>query len=356
MSIKRGTLSNLEQAQAIASCRSCRLPAERLIPILSLGNLYVSNFIEAGASLNSYPRVPLDLLLCDESLGGCGLVQLKYTTPSPWMYQQYWYRSGTNTSMRKALAEITAQASQVAHLSAGDAVLDIGCNDGTLLRSYRTEGILRAGFEPAGHLLPEASQGTHQILPTYFNFKDFSRAFPRQRAKIITSIAMFYDLDDPHQFARDIVHSLDPEGLWVIQMSYLPLMLERNAFDNICHEHLEYYSLGSLKRLLDPHDLRIADAHLNDVNGGSFRVLVGHRQARLHGDPAAQQRVRALEDSESGLRLSDRRVYEGFAHRVSEIKDQLYQFISGEVKKGKRVFVYGASTKGNTLLKSLKLK
>jgi hypothetical protein len=348
--MERENSPTLKQAKAVTACRSCRRPVEQLVPILSLGNLYVSNFVEASASLDSYPRVPLDLLLCDELVGGCGLVQLKHTTPSAWMYQQYWYRSGTNASMRRALAEITAQGEQAAHLSAGEMVLDIGCNDGTLLRSYRTDGILRAGFEPAAHLLPEASQGTHQIVPAYFNFKDFNRTFPNRRAKIITSIAMFYDLDDPHRFAQDIVQSLDPEGLWIIQMSYLPLMLERNAFDNICHEHLEYYSLGSLKHLLEPHDLRIVDVNLNEVNGGSFRLLVGHRQARLHEDPAAQQRVKVLEDSESRLRLSDRKVYEEFAHRVSGIKDRLHQFISSEVKKGKKVFVYGASTKGNTLL------
>jgi len=204
------------------------------MPILSLGELYVSNFVDAAARPDSNLKVPLELVLCDVEAGGCGLLQLRHTAPASWMYQQYWYRSGMNASMRKALADVAEKAEHFIRLSAEDLVLDVGCNDGTLLRSYRTQGLIRVGFEPASNLVADASRGTDRIIPAYFNPEDFDKAFPGRRAKIVTSIAMFYDLEDPHRFTDGIVRCMAPEGIWVLQMSYLPSMLEKNAFDNIC--------------------------------------------------------------------------------------------------------------------------
>jgi len=329
-------------------CRSCRLPAEKFIPVLSLGPLYVSNFVEAPSE--ACHQAPLELVLCDVAQEGCGLVQLKHTTPPQWMYQQYWYRSGMNEGMRKALAEICGQAEGFVRPSAGEIVLDIGCNDGTLLRSYRTGGLIRVGFEPAANLVPEASAGTDRILPNYFNSGDFEKAFPGRKAKIITSVAMFYDLEDPNHFTADIVRCLDENGVWIIQMSYLPLMLERNAFDNVCHEHLQYYALLPLRRLLQAHGLRVADVELNEVNGGSFRILICHEKEKGLRFPGGEHRVRAMEESERALGLCSPAVYREFAARVENIKDRLVGFIREEDRRGRKIYVYGASTKGNTLL------
>ncbi len=162
---------------------------------------------------------------------------------------------------------------------------------------------------------------------------------------------MFYDLDEPNKFVSDIVQCLDKDGVWIIQMSYLPLMLETNAFDNICHEHLEYYSLLSLENLLKRHNLEVFDIELNDVNGGSFRVYVKHAGSRrINGAKGAQERLVRQRGYELKLGLNNKKIYEEFSSRVESIKDKLTSFIKNEVAKGKKVYVYGASTKGNTLL------
>jgi len=329
-----------------STCRSCG--SNKLIFILSLGDQYVSNFVDSGP-LDEYPHAPLELVLCDSSSGGCGLVQLRHTVSPELMFRQYWYKSMVNESMRMALADICRSAESRAELKAGDLVIDIGCNDGTLLRSYSVTGLKRVGFEPAKNLQKDARVGTTKIINDFFNHQAFSSHFPDETAKVVTSIAMFYDLENPNEFVQDILKCLAPDGLWVIQMSYLPSMLEQNAFDNICHEHLEYYSLMAIEHLLKKHGLRVVDVELNDVNGGSFRLYVSRAQGGRSWTEGTK-RVKELEERERVLGLHKRDVYEAFARRVQELKTKLVTFINQESRAGKKVYVYGASTKGNTLL------
>lgn len=321
------------------TCRSCG--AASLVTVLELGDHYVSNFVESSDG-QQLPRAPLELILCQQ----CSLLQLRHTTPSEWLYRQYWYKSGVNASMRAALADVAARAEEVAGVRPGSSVLDIGCNDGTLLRSYRTPGIRRVGFEPAENLVREAEDGTERIINDFFH----AAAVAGEKFRVITSIAMFYDLEHPNAFVADVVRCLDEEGVWVIQMSYLPLMLSQNAFDNICHEHLEYYSLTSLRPLVERHRLALLDVETNDVNGGSFRIYVTHAGSRLKAREGAGDRLQRMLSEEARLGLTERRVYEEFARRVSRIRDKVCRFVRAEVRKGKKVSVYGASTKGNTLL------
>ena len=253
-------------------CRVCGSP--NLESVLSLGNQFISNFVDSAGE-EAY-TAPLELVLCNRKTGGCGLVQLKHTVPRDLLYRQYWYKSGINQSMRNALADITDKIEKKVSLSQGDIALDIGCNDGTLLRSFRTKGLVLAGFEPATNLIPEAQVGTSKIINDFFGAGAFHREFDSRKAKVITAIAMFYDLEDPNVFVSDLKQILDESGICVIQQNYLPSMLESNAFDNIGHEHLEYYSLLSLEYLLGLHGLETFDVGLNDVNGGSFRVYVKH--------------------------------------------------------------------------------
>jgi len=225
-------------------------------------------------------------------------------------------------------------------------VLDIGCNDGTLLRSYKSK-VKLVGFEPASNLIHEAEEGTDLIINNFFSFFEFAQHFLGERIKVITSIAMFYDLEDPNSFVTDIVNCLDQSGIWVIQMAYLIPMLELNAFDNIVHEHLEYYSLKSLKNLLESHGLEIFDVELNDVYGGSFRVFVKNKN---NSQIQIQNSVDELLAREERFGLSEKQTYLDFAKRVNSIKDELYDFINQENSNGKIIYVCGASTKGNALL------
>lgn len=332
------------EVTARSTCRSCDSP--NLDQAMNLGNLYVSNFPDAPES-GLWPRVPLELLLCRT----CGLVQLRHTTPGEWLYRNYWYKSGVSATMRVALADVAAKATRFAGLDHGDGVLDIGCNDGTLLRSYRTEGIRRTGFEPAANLIPEAAVATGRIVNDFFT----AQPLLGERFHIITSIAMFYDLEDPNAFVADVASVLIQEGVWIIEMHYLPQILARNAFDAICHEHLEYYSLATLEPLLERHGLIVADAEINSANGGSLRVYVVHRGAPAASVPARRARVEALRIRERSAQLSCLRTYKEFGERVLRIRQRVYQFIQSERERGLEVSAYGASTKGNTLLQVFEL-
>jgi hypothetical protein len=203
----------------------------------------------------------------------------------------------------------------------------------------------------------ESRKHATEIVVDYFTHENFEKSAAKgKKAKVVTSIAMFYDLEDPNSFVADVAKVMDDEGLWIIQMSYLPLMLEQLAFDNICHEHLEYYSLESLKFLLDRHGLVIVDAEMNDVNGGSFRVFVRKSKAtpeKFATAPyrdVARMRVAQMLEYEKGLNLTDPATYHAYYQAMEKLKAETMAFVKAEKAKGKKIWGYGASTKGNTLL------
>ena len=340
----------MSKTQKVKARTTCRISGEKLVPLFSLGRLYLSDFIEHKET-PTYEPVELDLSLAPTS----GLVQLQHTVPSDILYRKYWYKSGTNATMTNELMGIAKKAQEMMSLKEGDVFLDIGCNDGTLFR-FVEKNLVRIGFDP-NDFKTESSKHADLIINNYFNAKEYQKTkYGRKKAKIITSIAMFYDLDDPGSFVHDIRKTLDKDGLWIIQMSYLPLMLKQLAFDNICHEHLEYYGLKSLQYLLRKHALQIVDCELNDINGGSFRVYIRHANA----DPAtfatapyrdvARMRVDSILEYEKSLGLQKKKIYMDFWKEINSLKKQTVDFIKKEKRKGKTIWGYGASTKGNTLL------
>jgi len=332
-------------SKKIKVCRVCG--SKKIISLLSLGNLYVSNFVDSQEDRKKFLKQPLKLVLCDPDVGGCGLVQLQHTFSAELLYRNYWYRSGINRSMTEALADVVQKTEKIVKPKSGDYVIDIGSNDATLFRFYKTAGLHLVGFEPATNLIPYAKKicPSGEYINDFFSFKAWQKKYGNKKAKIITAIAMFYDLDNPNEFIANIVKCLDERGVFVIQMNYLPSMLQQNAYDNICHEHLEYYSLKSLNNLLKRHNLEVFDVELNDVNGGSFRTYIQHKGYRPKSN-----RVRKLEKFEEELNLSSKKTYQAFASRILVLKKKLYNFIRKETKAGKKIYVYGASTKGNTLL------
>lgn len=319
----------------IDACRICG--SRNLRPILDLGNIHISGFPAPGEA--DPPAIPLEMLLCE---GECGLVQLRHTTDPELLYRTYYYRSGVNQTMRDALRNITESAERLQPLEAGDVVVDIGSNDNTLLKSYTVPGLRRIGFEPSRNIGAEAARDRDiEVINDYFS----ARPELAGKASVITSIAMFYDLDDPHAFVRDIASTLEPEGLWVLQLAYLRSVLERNGFDGICHEHLSYYSLRTLEYLLGQHGFQAVDAELIDLNEGSIRIYV--RRAGV-GEPSA--RLQELRDQEAALGFDTVRPYQEFRDRVDSIKRRMLELLRGAAAEGKTVHGYGASTKGNTLL------
>jgi len=332
--------------------QTCRVCDGELDPVLSLGDMYVSDFPAPGDPDGTL--APLDMVICRR----CRLVQLRHTVSGEVMYRNYWYRSGTNQTMRDALADIAHKAETLIHLKPGDAVLDIGCNDGTLLAAYDTGSITRIGFDPAENLAQYSRQIADHLVVGFFD-ADVVEATPELRGvrpKIVTSIAMFYDLEEPRKFVSDVRRVMDPNGLWIVQMSWLPLMLREHELGNLCHEHLEYYSLHSFEYLLRLEGFEVVDVEINSVNGGSIRAYIRQKSAdpEAFGDATYRQlavsRVQAIRDQEVSLQLADNAPYEEFAFWAERIKNDVVSFIRSQVRDGKRVYVYGASTKGNTVL------
>lgn len=320
--------------------------------LLSLDNLYVSDFLND----NEKPRggkYPMDIVL-DKTINA---PRLKTVAPSGVMYGKYWYRSGINNSMKIELQNIVETIKSRFKLVENDIWLDIACNDGTLL-SFVPKTCIRVGIDPADSTyVQESKQHANAIIQDYFSLNAWQKTpFGKQKAKIITSIAVFYDLDNPIEFVNDIKKVLDKDGLWVLQLSYTPLMLKQLAFDNICHEHVYYYSVENLKILFEKCDMEIVDVELNDVNGGSFRVFVMNKEGdkTKYGTAplrdVASYRVNSLLQYENSLNLASPETWNNFKLRIDALKNQVVSFIREEKNKGKTIWGYGASTKGNTLL------
>ena len=331
------------------SCRICG--SKNLTSILNLGDQYFANYSPKSNDVVPFQeKIPLELVRCDKSIDpkSCGLVQLRHTTPPNLMYDRYFYRSGINQTMTNNLNEIAKQAISKIKLNPNDIVIDIGCNDGTLLQNYKELPIRSVGFDPAKNMVQFSKQTGATIITEFFSAEEFIKNYGSEKAKIITSIAMFYDLEDPNQFVDDISKILHPDGIWILELSYLPLMLSQNAFDTIVHEHLEYYHLDALEFLLSKFNLKVVDIQLNDINGGSFRVIVQHKEKSI--DNKSLQHITELREKEKNLNLSTNQPFDDFIIKINDEKDKLVTFIKTEVSAGKTIHCYGASTKGNTLL------
>lgn len=330
-----------QSKQSLENCRVCG--SKNIVEVLSLGSQYISDFVKSGEEGH---KADLVLGMCEQ----CRLVQLTSEIVSPeLLYRNYWYRSGVNQTMQDALADISKSADRIVGLKTGDTVVDIGSNDGTLLRSYQVPGIVKIGFEPAKNLVEEGSKGGNTIINNFFSAKEYV-AKSKDKAKVITAIAMFYDLVDPNSFVHDAADCLDENGIFIIQMAYQPLMLELNAFDNICHEHVEYYSLKSLEYLLKRHGLEVFDVELNDVNGGSFRVYIRHVGSKIGQSEQSMHDLEQLRSKEESDHSNELQAYVEFNDRIALLKEKTIEFVKAAIEKGQKVFAYGASTKGNTLL------
>lgn len=320
--------------------------------IVELGKHYVSDFIKSEADYESREKYSLDLEL-DKEIGAARLTEV---APSNTMWGKYWYRSGINATMTRELGDIVKEIASRIKSQPGDIWLDIACNDGTLLKQV-PHGYIRIGIDPADDTFKEESSKHGVIIQDYFSEAAYKRSTATDKASVITTIAMFYDLLDPHPFIEDINKVLDDNGVWVLQLSYTPLMIEQLAFDNICHEHAYYYSLNSLQKLFAKHDLKIVDCSLNDVNGGSFRVYVQKNIADITSfgtsplRDVCNFRVQSILNYENThFNIGSPIVWKQFMNRIEDLKTQTVNFIKEAKAQGKVVCGYGASTKGNTLL------
>ncbi len=331
------------------TCRVCGSP--HLAPVLSLGDQRIAGaFAEPGGDQPVQRAIPLELVRCDmtQDQDACGLIQTRHTVPGSILYHSYWYRSGVNRTMTENLHAIAREAEAIAGLTPGDLVIDIGCNDGTLLDGYGAAGLRCLGFDPSDVTRYAIEKG-YEVVRDFYSYEQLRARHPDRKAKVVTSIAMFYDLEDPRAFVADVAAALAEEGLWVMELHYLPTMLEMNSFDAIVHEHLEYYSLAVIERLVTEAGLEIVRGETNDVNGGSIRLFIGRAGKRTISadDDRALQRLRIREFE---LELDAPAPYERFRAGAERVRDELADLCRRLVAEGKTIHVYGASTKGNTIL------
>lgn len=327
----------------IQHCRVCG--NKDLEHVLDLGSQSLT-----GVFLNSKLEVeeigPLQLVKCINFESSCGLVQLKHSFEPTKMYgDNYGYRSGLNQSMVQHLGEKVHRISQKITLVSSDLVLDIGSNDGTTL-SFYDHGLIRVGIDPTANKFREYYNDNVIVLSDFFSAKLFKQKFKSKKAKVVTSFSMFYDLEDPVSFAQDVYEILSDDGIWIFEQSYLPTMIEKNSFDTICHEHIEYYALKQIKWIVEKSHMKIIDVEFNDINGGSFSITA----AKIDANYSEYEDLGKLLNDEEEAGFNDITRYKEFELEVKKTAKQLKSFVQDQINNKKSVAFLGASTKGNVIL------
>ena len=330
--------------KTISKCRICG--SEHLASVMALGEQALTGVFPHSRS-EKITTGPVELVKCS-GVGGCGLVQLKQSYDLSEMYgMNYGYRSGLNASMVRHLHSKVAKILTLDVLEPGDLVIDIGSNDATTLRAYPENNFQLVGIDPTGIKFSSYYPKEIALIAEFFSADVVAKTLSGKKAKVITSFSMFYDLEDPIAFAREIEASLSDDGVWIFEQSYLPAMLRINSFDTICHEHLEFYALKQINWITDKAGLKVLDVEFNDVNGGSFSITAAKISSKHQ--PNSEWLNKILED-EVALGLDSTRAFDGFKIRVEEARIALMSFLREAKQNGKRVCGLGASTKGNVLL------
>ncbi len=336
----------------LKSCKVCG--SNNLTDVFSLAPQFLSaTFVEDNSEEGDLAsvKVPLTLTLCDTNANpnGCGLLQLREEVKGDLLYRRYFYRSSTNSTMVADLKDVVDDISSQVILNEGDIVVDIGANDCTMIQFY-PETVKRVGVEPAKNIDWKDVDPSVSIINDYFSAKAFEAALPNTKVKAFSCCAMFYDLPDPNSFVADIKKLMASDGIWCIQLSYLPLMIKNMNFYDICHEHLSYYSLKSLSHLMQRNGLHIFDASTNEVNGGSLRVFVTHIENEKFLNENNSSNIRNLVLEEEKMELEKPQTFLNYYEEMSSLSQKVKSYFDSELDKGNKIVGLGASTKGNILL------
>lgn len=336
-----------EPYQEITACRVCG--NTDLEMILDLGNQSLTGVFPSSAD-ESVTSGPLQLVKCitNEANEACGLVQLRHSYSIDEMYgDNYGYRSGLNLSMVDHLKSIVGDILDRIAIEPGDLIIDIGSNDGTLLGFYPSGSATLVGIDPTAQKFKDYYPDHVRVMPEFFSSEAVKTQFGERKAMAVTSISMFYDLEQPLEFAGNVHEILADEGIWVLEQSYLPTMVEMNAYDTVCHEHVEYYALKQIKWIADRVGFKIVDVGLNTVNGGSFAVTLAKSASRHEENTTV---VEEMLGRELALGLGTLVPYRQFAKRVEDHRDELRSLIQSIKTRGESIVGLGASTKGNVVL------
>ncbi len=328
----------------IANCRICG--NSDLVEVLDLGVQALTGVFPRSPT-EAVTSGPLKLVKCMGDVAVCGLVQLQHTYEVTELYgDNYGYRSGLNASMVEHLRGKVRKILSRAALERDALVIDIGSNDATTLKAYPGGVGTLVGIDPTGAKFSAYYPPSIRLIPDFFSSARIRDTFGNRKAAIVTSFSMFYDLENPLDFMHEVCKVLADDGLWVFEQSYMPTMLERNSYDTVCHEHLEYYALRQISWMAERADLKILDVEFNDINGGSFSVVAAKAGSAHVPAPSVGEAFRA----ESALGLDTLGRYRAFSRRVSDSRDALRAFVDDARHLGQSVAALGASTKGNVIL------
>ena len=323
---------------------NCRISGDsNLINVLNLGDQFLTGVFPKKKSAE-ITKGPLELVWSPKSQ----LLQLGHCFDLNEMYgENYGYRSGLNQSMVSHLTNKIRNLEKYLDLKSGDIVIDVGSNDATSLKAFETTGLKKIGVDPTGEKFSHFYKNDTKLIIDFFPSSSLNTELNGKQAKLITSIAMFYDLEDPIEFAKSIHESLTSDGIWHFEQSYMPSMLRLNSYDTICHEHLEFYTLHNIKYILDRSDLRILDVQMNGVNGGSFAVSAVKKKSSLKSNDVL---INWLLEEEMKMGFDSPKPFREFEQKVFQHRKSLRTLIDALKSDGKRIHGYGASTKGNVLL------
>lgn len=329
--------------------------------LFSLGELFVSDFLKEGEKPR-HPAVEMKLMLNDD-----GLVHLEKMAPKETMWgEKYWYRSSINSTMRGQLFDVVDSISKVFSMHDGDVFLDIASNDGFLLSCIPSKysNLIKIGCDPANDSFRlECEKYADLVIQDYFSAKVYKKSkYGNKKVKCCTTISMFYDISNYDEFIQNVVEVLDDNGIWVIQLSHTPMMIQGMAWDNFCHEHYAYWSLFNLKPVLERNGMQIMDCDLNNTNAGSFRVYCMKKDADItkygsqtHRD-VCQFRINSILEYEKTLKLDEVNTWKNFFRKIETLKQDTLRYLQYEVDGGKVIYGYGASTKGATTTQYFQLR
>lgn len=323
-------------------CRVCG--SSSLVRYLDMGATPLANSYLTDEQLSTpEPVAELALQVCVR----CGLSQLTRVVDRDLMFRNYLYVSSTTQTLRDHCAELAATAMRTAGAAPGDWALDVASNDGLLLSCFRSLGMQVFGVDPARNLATEATARGIPTIAEYWSPALAGEAIERYgRPMTITAQNVLGHVDDVHEFVRAVEIALAPRGIFIVEVPYVIDFIERNEFDTAYHEHLSYFGLHPMRELLHTHNLDVFDVdHFPDIHGGTIRVF-----ACRAGTRQASDRVTATLARERAFGMTNSDVYVAFGERVRQNMAELAHLLKGLRSQGKRIWAYGASAKGNTLM------
>lgn len=332
--------------QEITKCRICG--NKNLVSILDLGQQHLTGIFPKPE--DKVERGPLEIVKCVSVSGEdvCGLLQLKHDYQMEKLYgDNYGYRSGLNKSMVEHLGEIVKKIENRLTLTEGDLIIDIASNDGTLLSQYTNKNLDLLGIDPTSKKFQEYYPAHVDSVADFFSKNIVQQKRGDKKAKAITSIAMFYDLPAPLEIMKEVASVMDDEGIWVVEQSYMPEMINNTSYDTICHEHLEFYALKQFKWMADRAGLKIIDIEMNRINGASFALTLA-KKSSTHNE--ATEEIKKILELEEAAGFNDLNAYLLFKKKTEKHKIELIDLIKKLKSTNKKILGYGASTKGNVVL------